>query len=87
MDLTLVKQALRYLAIGALSFLVLIMLERLAVGFGGHLPRTEIYSIHGFSHTFFGIGLASLILFVRPRSTVSVVIFAGLVVGVACGTL
>ena len=77
------KQALRYLAIGALSFLVLIILERLAVGFESHLPRTEIYSIHGFSHMFFGMGVTSLILLLRPRSTVRVAIFAVLVVGVA----
>jgi len=81
--LRLVKQALRYLAIGALSFLAVIILERLAAGLGGHLLRTEIYSLHGFSHIFFGIGLASLILFLRPRLTERIVILAVLVAGIA----
>ena len=77
------KQALRYLAIGALSFLVVAILETLAAGLEGHLLRTEIYSIHSFSHVFFGLGLASLILFLRPRSTARVMMFAVLVVAVA----
>jgi hypothetical protein len=81
--LRLVKQTLRYLAIGALSFLVVSTLEILSRGLEGHLLRTEIYSLHGFSHIFFGIGLASLILFLRPRSTARIVILAVLVVGVA----
>jgi hypothetical protein len=80
-----VKQALRYLAIGALSFLVATILERLAAGLEGVLLRTEIYSIHGFSHVFFGIGLASTILFLRPRSSVRVVILGVLLAGVAWG--
>jgi hypothetical protein len=45
--------------------------------------RTEIYSLHGFSHIFFGIGLASLILFLRPKSTTWVVILGVLVAGIA----
>lgn len=77
------KQALRYLALGALSFLVVIILERLGRALGGHLLRTEIYSIHGFSHIFFGIGLASMILFLRPKSTVRVVILGVLLAGIA----
>ena len=39
--------------------------------------------MHGFSHIFFGIGLASLILFLRPRSTPRIVILAVLVAGIA----
>jgi len=78
-----VKKALRYLAIGALSFLVVSTLEMLSVGFNGQLLRTEIYSLHGFSHIFFGIGLASLILFLRPRSTARIVILTVLVAGIA----
>jgi len=78
-----VKQALRYLALGALSFLVVIILERLGRGLGGHLLRTEIYSIHGFSHIFFGIGLASMILFFRPKSSARVVILGVLLAGIA----
>jgi hypothetical protein len=79
----LVKQALRYPAIGALSFLVVIILERLAAGLEGVLLRTEIYSIHGFSHVLFGIGLASTILFLRPRSSVRLVILGVLFAGIA----
>jgi len=63
-----------YLAIGALSFLVVIILERLAAGLEGILLTTEIYSIHDFSHVFFGIGLASTVLFLRPRATARAVI-------------
>ena len=44
--------------------------------------RTEIYSIHGFSHVFFGIGLASAILFFRPRSSARVVILVVLLAGI-----
>jgi hypothetical protein len=79
----LVKQALEYLAIGALSFLVVTILERLAAGLQGHVLRTEIYSIHGFSHIFFGIGLASIILFLRPKATARLVIPVVLLVGIA----
>ena len=71
-----------YLATGALSFLVVSTLEMLSVGLEGHLLRTEIYSIHGFSHIFFGIGLASIILFFRPRSSARVVILAVLLAGI-----
>ena len=76
------KQALKYAAIGALSFLTVILLERLAMALEHHLLRTEIYSIHGFSHIFFGIGLASIILFLRPKSSARFVILMVLLVGV-----
>ena len=69
--------------IGALSALVVIVLERLAMGLGGSMLTTEIYSIHGFSHIFFGIGLASIILFLRPKSTMRVVILGVLIAGIA----
>jgi hypothetical protein len=78
-----VKQDLWYLAIGALSFLAVTILERLAAGLLGHILRTEIYSIHGFSHVFFGIGLASIILFLRPRASARVVILGVLLAGIA----
>ena len=58
-----VEWSLSYLTIGGLSFLVAIVLERLVMGLEGYLLTTEIYSLHGFSHVFFGIGLASTILF------------------------
>ena len=77
------KQTLTYLATGALSFLAVTILERLAAGLQGHILRTEIYSIHGFSHVFFGIGLASAILFFRPRSSARVVILGVLLAGIA----
>jgi len=48
----------------------------------GSMLRTEIYSIHGFSHIFFGIGLASIILFLRPKSSWRLVILAVLLVGI-----
>ena len=76
------KQHLWYLAIGALSYLAVTILERLAAGLEGVLLRTEIYSIHGFSHIFFGIGLASIILFFRPRSSARAVILAVLLAGI-----
>ena len=59
------------------------ILERLAAGLDGHILRTEIYSIHGFSHVFFGIGLASIILFLRPRSSTRLVIPVVLLAGIA----
>lgn len=77
------KQQLWYLAIGALSYVAVTILERLAAGLEGVLLRTEIYSIHGFSHVFFGIGLASAILFLRPRSSARLVILVVLFAGVA----
>jgi len=77
------KQHLWYLAIGALSYLAVTILERLAAGLEDVLRRTEIYSIHGFSHVFFGIGLASIILFLRPRSSARVVILPVLLAGIA----
>ena len=79
----LVKQDLRYLAIGALSYLAVTILEKLAAGLEGYLLRTEIYSIHGFSHVFFGMGLASIILFFRPRASARVVILGVLLAGIA----
>jgi hypothetical protein len=79
----LVKQHLWYLAIGALSFLAVTILERLAAGLEGYLPMTEIYGIHCFSHVFFGIGLALAILFSRPRTSARVVILGVLLTGIA----
>jgi len=77
-----VKLSIGYLATGLLSFLVVNILERAARKLVGHIRRTEIYSIHGFSHVFFGIGLASAVLFFRPRSSTRLVIFAVLVAGI-----
>jgi len=77
-----VKQHLWYLAIGALSYVAVTILERLAAGLEGVLLRTEIYSIHGFSHIFFGIGMASAVLFLRPRSSARLVILVVLVAGI-----
>ena len=77
------KQRLWYLAIGALSYLEVNILERLATRLEDVLLRTEIYSIHGFSHIFFGIGLASTILFFRPRASARVVILGVLIAGIA----
>jgi hypothetical protein len=78
-----VKQNLRYLAIGALSYLAVTILGRLAGELEGHILRTEVYSINGFSHVLFGIGLASAILFLRPRSSARVVILGVLLAGIA----
>ena len=77
------KQALKYVAIGALSFLTVIFLESLGMALVHHLPRTEIYSIHGFSHIFFGIGLASFILFFRPKLSARFVVLVVMLVGIA----
>jgi len=77
-----VKQHLWYLAIGALSYVAVTILERLAAGLEAVLLRTEIYSIHGFSHIFFGIGMASAVLFLRPRSSPRLVILVVLVAGI-----
>jgi hypothetical protein len=77
-----VKLSIGYLATGLLSFLVVNILERAAREFAGHIRRTEIYSINGFSHIFFGIGLASAVLFLRPRSSAKVVILVVLVAGI-----
>ena len=71
-----------YFATAALSYLAVNILERLASALEGQMPRTEIYSIHGFSHVFFGIGLASAILFFRPRSSARVVILVVLLAGI-----
>jgi hypothetical protein len=78
-----VKPRLPYLATGLLSFLAVAILERLAAGLQGYMLRTEIYSIHGFSHVFFGITLASAVLFLRPRSSARLVVLAVLVAGIA----
>jgi hypothetical protein len=48
------QQRLTYLATGLLSYVAVTVLDRLANGFEGQMLRTEIYSIHGFSHLFFG---------------------------------
>ena len=77
------KQHLWYLAIGALSFLAVTILERLATGLEGYVLRTEIYSIHGFSHILFGIGLASTILFLRPKASARLVTLGVLLAGIA----
>ena len=77
------NQVPQYFATGALSVLAVAILERLAAELEGHMLRTEIYSIHGFSHVFFGMGLASAILFLRPRSTARVVILGVLLAGIA----
>jgi len=67
---------------GALSYLAVTILERLAAGLEGVLLRMGIYSIHGFSDVFFAIGLASAILFLRPRSSARVVILGVLLAGI-----
>jgi hypothetical protein len=59
------------------------ILERFATELHGQILRTEIYSIHGFSHVFFGIGLAFTILFFRPRASGRVVILGVLLAGIA----
>ena len=76
------KHVLKYLATGLLSYVAVTILERLATGLHGQILRTEIYSIHGFSHIFFGIGLASAVLFLRPRSSARLVILVVLVAGI-----
>jgi hypothetical protein len=65
------------------SYLEVTILERLATALEGRMRRTEIYSIHGFSHVFFGMGLASAVLFLRPRSNARLVILVVLLVAVA----
>jgi hypothetical protein len=77
-----VKFPLRYLATGILCFLAVIILEELARGLQGQILRTEVYSIHGFSHVFFGIGLASAVLFWRPKSSTRLVMLAVLIGGI-----
>jgi hypothetical protein len=68
------QQRLTYLATGLLSCVGVTILERLANELEGQMLRTEIYSIHGFSHIFFGIGLASAVLFLRPRTSTKLVL-------------
>jgi hypothetical protein len=77
------QQRLTYLATGLLSYAAVNILERLANELEGQMLRTEIYSIHGFSHVFFGIGLASAVLFLRLRSSAKLVLLVVLVVGIA----
>ena len=72
-----------YFATGVLSYLAVNILQKLATALEGQILRTEIYSIQGFSHVFFGIGLASAVLFLRPRSSVRLVILVVLFAGVA----
>jgi hypothetical protein len=69
--------------IGAISFVAVEFLERLAARLEGYMLKTEIYSLHGFSHLFFGIGLASIILLFKPKLSTRVVILIVLLVGVA----
>ena len=64
-----------------LCFFVVRILEELAAGLQGQILRTEVYSIHGFSHVFFGIGLASAVLFWRPKSSARLVMLVVLIVG------
>jgi asparagine N-glycosylation enzyme membrane subunit Stt3 len=68
-----VKFSLRYLAIGIFSYLAVRILGELATILQGHILRTEVYSIDGFSHVFFGFGLVSAVLFWRPKSSARVV--------------
>jgi hypothetical protein len=77
-----VKFPLRYLATGMLSYLAVRILEDLAEGLQGQIRRTEVYSIHGFSHVFFGIGLVSAVLFLRPKSSARLVMLVVLIAGI-----
>ena len=76
------KFPLRYLATGILSYLAVRILEKLAEGLQGQIRRTEVYSIHGFSHVFFGIGLVSAVLFLRPKSSARLVMLVVLIAGI-----
>ena len=76
------QRRLAYLATGLLSYVAVTILERLAAGLGDQILRTEIYSIHGFSHIFFGVGLASTVLFLRPKSGARLVMLVVLLVGI-----
>jgi hypothetical protein len=78
----LVKRALEYLVIGVISYVGVEFLERLATNLGGILPKTEIYSLHGFSHVFFGIGLVSILVFLKPKMSPRVLILTVLLMGV-----
>jgi hypothetical protein len=77
-----VQDRLTYLATGLLSYAAVTILEGLANELHRQMLRTEIYSIHGFSHVFFGIGVASAVLFLRPRSSAKLVILVVLVVAI-----
>jgi hypothetical protein len=74
-----VKFSLRHPAIGILSYLAVRALEELATVLQGHILKTEVYSIHGFSHVFFGFGLVSAVLFWRPKSSARAVMFVVLI--------
>ena len=76
------KFPLRYLATGILSFLAVRILEELARGLQDEIRRTEVYSINGFSHVFFGIGLVSAVLFLRPKSSTTLVMLVVLIGGI-----
>ena len=76
------KFPLRYLATGILSYLAVRILEELAAGLQRQIRRTEVYSIHGFSHVFFGIGLVSAVLFLRPKSSARLVMLVVLISGI-----
>lgn len=62
--------------------MVVRILEELAEGLQGQIRRTEVYSIHGFSHVFFGMGLASAVLFLRPKSSARLVMLVVLIGGI-----
>jgi len=82
-DSRLLKLRVTYFATGVLSYLAVNIFERLATALEGQMPRTEIYSIQGFSHVFFGMGLASAVLFLRPRSSARLMILVVLLAGIA----
>lgn len=66
-----------------LSYLAVRILEELAAGLQRQIRRTEVYAIHGFSHVFFGIGLVSAVLFLKPKSSVRLVMLVVLISGIA----
>jgi asparagine N-glycosylation enzyme membrane subunit Stt3 len=69
-------------AIGILSYAAVRALEELAAALQSQVLRTEVYSIHGFSHVFLGFGLVSAVLFLRPKSSARVVMLVVLVAAV-----
>jgi glucose dehydrogenase len=77
-----VQRRLAYLATGLLSYVAVTILERLAAGLGGQILRTEIYSVHGFSHVFFGVGVTSAVLLLRPKSSGRLMMLVVLLVGI-----
>jgi hypothetical protein len=76
------KFSRRYLAFGLLSFVAVRVLEWIAALLQGQILKTEIYSIHGFSHVFFGVGLVSAVLFWRPKSSTRFVMLVVMVAAV-----